>query len=279
MVKRLILVLGLSVIHGVASGQAAAKRPSFEVASVKPSGPTSVRNFGGGPGTDDPGRYTATRAHLLDLVFEAYDLKMYEQVSGPGWIDEEEYDVTAKVPPETSRRGFRTMLQNLLAERLRLQIHHETREFRVYELVVAKNGPKLKPAGEPHKGAPSTSQVRASRGQSALPPGEPDMVEVFGPDTCRLTAQQEPTSELASALSGPMAAGLKVIDKTGLTGKYDFALYYSWKATGGLEDAQDAPAPTLNQALQEQLGLKLVAGKAPFDVVVIDHAEKVPTEN
>ena len=119
-------------------GQAA----EFEVASVKPSGPKSDRDSSGGPGTADPGRYSFHSATLLDLIATAYHVD-YFQISGKA-LEEQRYDLDAKLPPHTTREEFRAMLRNLLVERFHLKAHIEQRQFPGYELILAKTGSKLK---------------------------------------------------------------------------------------------------------------------------------------
>ena len=282
------ICFGLSVFAGgMGLGQSDEDRLSFEVASVKQSGPTSLRNFGGGPGTKDPARYTATSAVLRDLLFSAYRAPgddYREQISGPGWIDTEKYDLVVKIPPGTTKEQFQRMLQKLLAERFKLSIHHEIKVLPVYELVDAKNGPKLKESGgnSDAEVAPPSRGARQldPEGFPTVPAGQVNIARQFGPGSlAHWTIRKEPIEMFARALSQPLAAGRTVIDKTGLSGKYDFTLYYGLQLPGNPPAASDDPAPTLDQALQQQLGLKLVDGKAPFDIVVVDHAEKVPTEN
>jgi uncharacterized protein (TIGR03435 family) len=99
----------------------------------------------GGPGTADPERMTWSGATLQALLISAYGVKT-DQISGPGWLESERYDVEAKVPPGSTRPQSILMLQNLLADRFRLTLHKDTKEFSVYELTVAKDGPKLKPS-------------------------------------------------------------------------------------------------------------------------------------
>ncbi len=128
---RVIIGSGILVFPcGFVFGQAAENSPTFEVASVKPSGPGSVRGSEGGPGTRDPERYTYTRADLRDLLFDAYlrtGVEDYRrQISGPGWMDTEWYDIDVKIPPGTTKPQFQRMLQNMLAERFRLVVHHES---------------------------------------------------------------------------------------------------------------------------------------------------------
>src|SRR4051812_37386675 len=126
---------------------------TFEVASVKPSPPPSgdrrVVMFGGGrggPGSNDPGRLTYTNTTLMSLVTQAYNVKSY-QVTAPAWMETERYDVIAKLPdttPPVTKEQSAIMLQNLLAERFHLTLHHDSKEFQGFELVVGKNGSKLK---------------------------------------------------------------------------------------------------------------------------------------
>jgi len=284
-----VICFGFSVFAGgMGLGQSGEDKLSFEAASVKRSGPTSIRNFDGGPGTKDPGRYTATSAVLRDLLFRAYRTRgddYREQISGPGWIDTEKYDVVVKIPPGITKEQFQLMFQSLLAERFKLAIHHETKVLPVYELVVAKNGPKLKESGE-NSDAEAAPPSRGSsskldrEGFPIVPVGQANIAQRFGPGAvAHWTIRQEPIEAFAQALSQPLAAGRQVIDRTALAGKYDFTLYYELQLPGNPPSASDDPAPTLDQALQQQLGLKLADAKAPFDVVVVDHAEKVPTEN
>jgi uncharacterized protein (TIGR03435 family) len=273
------LSLGLAVLAVVdALGQTAL---SFEVASVRPSGPKSIQGSDGGPGSRDPERYTDGNAPLRSLIFTAYGLKFYdEQISGPGWIGTEKYDIAVKLPPGATKEQFRQMLQNLLAERFKLVVHGETKEFPVYELVVAKGGPKFKESAA----LPSSATVpgpgefnRRTDGTAALPPGRPGLINSFVNKPtgmiARLEARQQPIERLAEMLYNPTNAGRPVLDKTGLTGKYDFTLEYD------VMRGADNPGLSILDAVQEQLGLKLVPAKAPFDVIVVDHAEKVPSEN
>jgi uncharacterized protein (TIGR03435 family) len=268
-------------VSGVALGQGADSKLSFEVASVKRSGSESVRMSNGGPGTKDPERFTFSRAGLRDLIYRAYAVDdPYAQISGPGWIDTEEYDIAVKIPTGTTKEQFQQMLRNMLAERFELVVHHDTKVLPVYELVVAKNGPKLK---ESTLNPVSPSQPKAfaedKNGFPQLPPGRATWMMMNRPGRSGLAARQESASILTTVLRSPL--GRPVIDKTGLTGLYDFTLEFDPRAaTGGTSvDGQEPGAPDIFIAIQQQLGLKLVEAKAPFDVVVIDQAEKVPTDN
>ncbi len=249
----------------------------FEVASVKPSGLKSVRGSDGGPGSDDPERFSFARARLSDLLYFAYGLKYDEQISGPSWILAEayEYDVAAKIPPKTTEEQFREMLRNLLAKRFQLKVHREARQFPVFDLVIEKNGPKLKESIEEPSavGLPGGPPRLDRDGFPVLAPGRAGFVANHGPwPHNHVTAHDQPISALAGFLSGPSPTGRNVIDKTGLTGKYDFTLEYDLQI-------DDTPGLSIFDAVRRQLGLRLVDSKALFDVIVVDYAEKEPTGN
>jgi uncharacterized protein (TIGR03435 family) len=260
--------------------------PSFEVASLRPhsSQDNDPPSRNGGPGTRDPEHYFGRGMPLrtfLCTAFAAADCQ--QQISGPGWIDSEKYDLAAKVPPGTTKEQFQKMLQNLLTERFQLVLRQETKVLPVYELVIARNGPKIKESVE---APPDTDPPSAGRppnvehdedGFPKLPPGVPAFIRSFGERLGHWAAQQQTMSALAARLSaGDVAAGRQVIDRTGLTGKYDFRLVYTLPTA----PANDDPAaPILEDALEQQLGLKLVGSKSAFDFVIVDRGEKVPSEN
>jgi uncharacterized protein (TIGR03435 family) len=228
-------------------------QPAFEAASVKPSTPQSVRMFDGmlaGGTVRNPGMISYSRATLDDLLVRAFDLADREQISGPAWLGTEPYDIYAKTPPGTTTDQLRAMMRGLLEERFKVTVHHATKDFPVYELVTAKNGAKLKDAVE---GAPPETK----EGFPSLPAGRPGMSVNFTGGRARLAAHREPLSALAGILRH--SAGRQILDKTGLTGKYDFTLEFS---TRGLT-IEDDPLPSLSDALQQQLGLKLEDKKAP----------------
>ena len=253
------------------AGAAYAQPPRFEVASVKPSAPlvpgsgrggTVVR---GGPGSSDPALARFDNIPLFTLVTMAYGIQSI-QLKGPDWLRTARFDINARIPPGATRDQYRLMLQNLLAERFKLTLHHETKEVTAYDLVVAKNGPKLKESTVD----PDAADVSLPIPPSPLspPPGYAGVVQINIP---RQTAEQ-----LAARLGA--ALGLPVTDATGLKGHYDVALRWSLAASDGPDDAA-ASEPTLLQAVQEQLGLKLVPKKGRIDVLVIDRIEKEPTED
>jgi uncharacterized protein (TIGR03435 family) len=279
---RFIARAGLSVLAAsIACGQSAEPTTlTFEVASVKLSGPQSIRGSDGGPGTRDPERFTFGGAGWRDLLGLAYGLEdAQQQISGPGWIDSRTYDIAVKIPQGTTKEQFQRMLQNLLMERFKLVVHHETKQLPVYTLVIAKSGPKFKEsagntAAVAPSGRPATNRDRDDF--PVLPAGTPGLTQAFGPGArSRWTGRQQPMSVLAKSLSGSLATGRIVIDKTGLTGRYDFTLEYDLQRQGGIDD----PSLSVFDAVQQQLGLRLEDGKAPFDLIVVDRGERVPTDN
>jgi uncharacterized protein (TIGR03435 family) len=228
-----------------------AQRLEFEVASIRPhQGPVTVS---GGSFTPPPTfRYMAVK--LTDLVTHAYGV-WYEQVAGaPSWGDgpgAARYDVEAKVEDDAkpSREQVQQMLRSLLEDRFKLKVRRETREKPVYLLTVAKRGPKVKSVDK-------AAGVKV--GASAI--GR----RIDGKATMDFLAQQLTIN-----------AGRIVIDRTGLTGNYEFTL--EWTPDGS-EPSDGAASVSIFTAVQEQLGLKLEPAKAPVEMIVIERAE-MPTEN
>jgi uncharacterized protein (TIGR03435 family) len=246
---------------------------TFEVASVKPAAPRSAQNglpvgIRGGPGTADPSQMTCGFALMNELLIRAFGVKKL-QVSGPAWLDTERYDIIAKVPPGTTPEQANLMLRNLLAERFGLAFHRETKDLLVYELTLGKGVPKLK------ESAPDSTD----RPGIALAPG---------PDRGLMaSAKQQPLSAVFPILEARW--GRPILDKTGLTGKYDFSVGVDAPHTipaagGGTPDnpANSASEPagnTLAAMVERDLGLKLEEKKAPVEMLVIDRVDKVPTGN
>jgi uncharacterized protein (TIGR03435 family) len=238
-------------------------RPSFEVASIKPGDPSS-RQIGIGV---RPGRFIVTNAPLKMMVGFAYDVRDHQISGGPKWLESDRFSIEAKpnnatpIPAGPEGMGqMRLMLQSLLEDRFKLALHRETKEEQVYELVVAKGGPKLK--------------------ENSLPDAA-GRVGLFGTGRGQITSTAMPISALANFLSQQL--GRSVIDKTGLGDKYNFTLTYTPEpGQGGAfgPPGPDAPpppdpnGPSIFTALQEQLGLRLESAKGPVDILVIDHAEK-----
>jgi uncharacterized protein (TIGR03435 family) len=164
---RPIIVCGVFFLAcGVVFGQAADSNPTFEVASVKLDAPDAPRiGTQGGPGTRDPERFSGRGMPLrlyLCIAFAPANANCHPHISGPNWIDSEKYDVEVKIPPGTTKEQYQKMFQNLLTERFKLMLHHETRVLPAYELVVAKDGPKFKESA-PAESVPAATPIHPRR--------------------------------------------------------------------------------------------------------------------
>jgi uncharacterized protein (TIGR03435 family) len=256
------------------------KVPVFDVVSVKPNKSASgmIRVMG------RPDGYFANNVSLKMLIQGAYGIRE-DLISGaPSWADSARFDIDAKVAgsdvealKKLTPEQRRLMLQPLLADRFKLKVHTETKELPVYELVLAKGGSKLKEA------TPGDTYANGIKGPDGV--GRGGMMRV---GRGQLTAQAVPISNLANMLSTQLHRS--VLDKTGLTGKYDLEL--NWTPDPGAEpmfkgpdlgqhssdNAPDSSGPTIFTALQEQLGLKLQSARGPVETIVIDHVE-MPSEN
>jgi uncharacterized protein (TIGR03435 family) len=284
--NRGIAGMALALFACAAHGQPAVAKPEFEVASIKPSPPPDGVNIRvgmrGGPGTSDPTRLVVENLNIFALVLRAYEVRPF-QIAGADLRDTQRFSITAKIPEGATKAEFRLMLQNLLIERFQLKLHHETKELPIYELTVAKNGPKLKEsAGEPPQADISAGMKRDKDGYPLPPPGQMGVIFVNGSLRARLNAANESMPELAKTLTSELER--LVVDGTGLKGKYDFVLSWSPETIGGAPSAPSTtPAedagPSVFAALQQQLGLKLESKKGPVEILVIDHYEKNPTEN
>jgi len=268
--------------------------PSFEVASVKPnhSGDRRVglRNT--------PGMFTAVNVTPKMLIEFAYDIRGPQLSGGPGWIDSERFDIDAKTGesandvrsnPARFNEQRRLMVRSLLADRFKLVVKQETKDLPVYDLVVAKGGPKFHPTTLPPVDPNSPPPPLSAPPQ----PGQPFRGRgiMMGLSRGQLTINGGSMSQLAQALSGRI--GRNVIDKTGLTGDYDLTLQWTpdendtvVRSEGGGPDprptSEAAPpaesGPTLFTALEEQLGLKLESAKGPVETYAVVSIER-PSEN
>jgi uncharacterized protein (TIGR03435 family) len=242
---------------------------TFEVASVRPSPSTSGRMTM----KSDPDRISYTNITLKRVLMSAYELKSY-QISGPDWLETLRFDITAKVPEGSTKEQIQSMMQNLLATRFKMSVHRDSKELPVYALVVAKNGPKIKAVSAESPGEEELATMKANEGKDGFPVlsvQPPAMVIETRSGRGRITAKEVPLTRLADVLSGEV--GRPVFDVTGLTGNYSFVVYFA------PEGSADASEPSIFVALQEQIGLRLEARKGPVEMLVIDHAEKMPTEN
>ncbi|HWD98344.1 MAG TPA: TIGR03435 family protein [Bryobacteraceae bacterium] len=249
---RLMFVIALS---SAAMGQPSRTRV-FEVASVKPSARLAGPDYNNQLTISQSG-ITARNATLRRLVAEAYGLQV-RQISGPGWLDQNEYDLEARTGEPVERKELDLMLRALLADRFQLRQHHEQREMRVYELVVDKGGPKIQPAknGEtPRSG--SGFHFRGSLRQFA------DLLAV----QLSIPISDDPAQPARAG--GPM---VPLLDKTGLTGIYDISA--DLKPETGLDSFS-----LWQRILREQLGLRMESRRERVETLVVDEAAKMPAAN
>ncbi len=234
----------LAILVMLAAG--AGKAQEFEAVSIKLSSPTAGGAIPIGRSAN-PGSVTLLGVTPKDVIVRAYSRKRYE-VSGPGWIDQEHYDILARVGRPASDPEQRLMLQAMLADRFQMTAHTETRVLPAYELVVAKNGPKLRESAPDELGS-----------------------RVF-PNAPGVSGKQISMPRLAELLAAKLDR--PVADKTGLSGSFDIEL--KWTPDTAPADAD--LGPSVFTAIQEQLGLRLEARKLPVEVMVIDRISK-PSAN
>ena len=235
------------------SGQAPAKL-EFEVASVKP----------------DRSETGVDRVHISNgsLIIENVSLKRCIGLaygvaegrdylfSGPGWLDSERFDISARFPASTAEPDVRLMLQRLLDERFKLRLHRETREFSVYALTAGKGGAKLHPAAQP------------------------DAPYAFSANPGHASGASLTMAAFADRLARPVfQLDRQVVDFTGLKGTFDLTLDWGPETTQVESQTDRVPGASIFTALQEQLGLKLEPRQVPLEVLVADYADKVPSEN
>jgi uncharacterized protein (TIGR03435 family) len=248
--------------------QSPAARPAFdefEVATIKPA---VIDQKGAYIRMQSAHRFYVKNYTLKSIVGAAYSLTPRLISGGPAWVDSDRYDILAGTPGEVQPNldEQMSMLRKLLVDRFKLTFHRERKELSIYALNVAKNGPRLK--------------------ESTAPPDKlPDLISVVFPDRVLLPARNATIAQFASQFMSRGVLDRPVVDKTGLTGKYDFDLEWADDETqfGGQlrkrASADDGPdKPDLFAAVQQQLGLRLEAAKGPIEVLVIDKVER-PSEN
>lgn len=270
--------------------------PTFEVATVRKADEGAQRMMMRPMGDN----YQMENIPLRRIILNAYGLTSDAQLIGSDSLLEQSFDIHAKADADEAAkiqalpredRGHETglMVQSLLADRFHIKVHFEKRELPVYALVVAKGGPRLKASAPPPEtsDAPATAPPPPSPNEPLHRPAGGGMMMRMGGNGVEMTASAFNISRLASILTNqPDTEGRVVIDKTGLTGKYDFDLRWTPAMSmamkgmdNGAHASTDQPdAPGLFTALEEQLGLKLEPSRGQVDVVVIDHIE-APTAN
>lgn len=225
----------------------AAAAQTFEAASVKPNKSGRMAGSTGRSG----GQLVIENTTLRECIAIAYGVSADREyaLSGPAWISSDRYDIVAKVPAETRREQVLSMLRTLLADRFQLRLHRQNRDLRVYLLTVARSGPKLKSVTGPEDGL------------------------TFGPG--HIAARAQSMADLADMLSRPyFGLGAPVVNSTGLPGLFDFIL--DWTPD---DPSANADGPSIFASIQEQLGLRLEASRSAVEVLVIDHVDRVPSEN
>jgi uncharacterized protein (TIGR03435 family) len=247
----------------------------------------AARSIRGGPGTDDPTRFIYL-GFMFSILQSAFGVRDNQFENRPDWTRDEKFEIEAKVPPGATGTQVQEMLQNLLRDRFHLAYHWTKKEIDSYSLVVAKGGPKMKaaapasgPAPVPPKAGPLPAPVLDQDGFPRLPEGYQGNQQSSKNGVMRMTFRSASPADLVARLSRGV---FPLVDKTGLTGPYDFTLEYdveSFVALLGASpiDRESDPAPDIFTALEKQLGLKMEKGKTQIDVVVIDHLDRRPAEN
>lgn len=253
-----------------ASPKSATASPAFEVATIKPVGPDAPKGrYLILQGTN---RFVGKYYTLKLLIAAAYNLSPKVISGGPSWIDSDHYDILALTPGETkpSRDEQMAMLRTLLADRFALSFHRESKEFSIYALEVPKGGPKYG-----SEDAPGLKQSTAAPGES------PALISTVYPDHIKLPARNATMAEFVELLQRAVL-DRPVVDRTGLTGKFDFDLEWAPDETQFGGEVPVAPtgasAPPFFTAIQQQLGLRLEATRGPVEALVVDKAAR-PSAN
>ncbi|HEX4230381.1 MAG TPA: TIGR03435 family protein [Bryobacteraceae bacterium] len=285
--KKLLLAAALAgpLLVGMMNGSQILKaqpltQRRFDVASIKPAAPNArgifIRPIAGG--------IAITNMPVKELIVIAYRVQLFQISGGPPWINSEHYDISAKSEDPPKRGEIPLMLQALLADRFQLAIHRETKELPIYALVLARKDGKLGPKLIESKGNSCTA-VDPNKPPPPPEPGKPPVLPCGGmmmrPNALRAASIY--AGDLTQNFSRLL--GQTVVDKTGLTGKYDISMDWTpdESQAAGLPGPPPSPhsepgGPSFFTAIREQLGLKLEAQKGPVETIVIDRVEK-PSAN
>jgi bla regulator protein BlaR1 len=287
---------------------AAGGKMAFDVASVKPTKtrgrPTSNVPLIGDAYAPTGGLFSATNTSLMNYMRFAFkDIKLAYQATpdlagAPAWIRTDQYDIEAKAQGNPTKDQMRLMMQSLMAGRFKLTVHHETRQLPVYALVLSKEGRlglQLKPADgscsstsadvqaldtAPRVPAPAQSEASASH-ILPIPCGVLIPVPASASSRFRIAGRKVKLTLLAEMAPNPTSGvDRPVLDHTGLDGTFDMSIEWAPRLNGPAPPGftPDVDGPTFTEALQDQLGLKLVPQTGPVDVLVIDHVEQ-PSDN
>src|SRR5262245_3056160 len=269
-VVTVFLVACVVAVAGQSNQARPGASPAFEVASVKAIGSSDAGVFalvGFPPG----GQFTAQNAQLRALVRAAYPAfaSPGRIVGGPDWVRTELFEVNAKAAGNPPRAAMTEMLKQLLTERFKLKVHVERRDVDAYALVLVRSDRRLGPG-----------MRKATINCEAPPPQEPKPREctwfsIVRNGAVRFGGLDRPISRVVAHLQANV--GRTVVDRTGLTGRFDIELKHAERDAPSASDDPNAPDPIMT-AIREQLGLKLESRKERMDVIVIDHVE-MPTPN
>lgn len=247
----------------VAIGFSQTERLQFEVATIKP-------NKSGVPGahvgTDGPRRFSSENASLQFLVQWAWSVREFQIVGGPKWFSSDRFDIQAVAESDATFEQSRLMLRTLLEDRFQLKVHREKREQPVYILTQSKNGTKIQPL--PPGGCVELDAKTRPPAEGATPAKLCGSAG-WGPSQVKGTGLT--MANLATYLSDALER--PVVDQTGLAGFYDIEL--TWTPDDSVAAAADL-GPSIFTAIQEQLGLRLDASRAPAEVLVVDSAQQPP---
>jgi uncharacterized protein (TIGR03435 family) len=281
----LTLTLAISLEAQAVSGR------RFDAASVKPSPASSAYSSRGGPGT---GQISYMRHSLKSLLFSAFRVQFFQMETQP-WMDAEYFDVVAKLPPGSTSDDLGAMMQNLLVERLGLRFHREIKGQPGFALRLGAAPPKIIESPPRAEEAPlardSHGGLRFTRDKDGFIVAVPGSSIIIGGSPSadgisRITVARQSISAFAYYIGRILQQ--PVNDETGLKGIYDFHLSFAPPENAPLAEQTPAPrnsgdasepAPYLPQAVEKQLGLKMVPQKIPIEIVVIDHVDRKPVEN
>ncbi len=278
-------------------------RLEFDVASMKqnkagfpPNGPAPNSIFPLGPGdvfVPSGGFFSAVNQTLFTYLRFAYKELWFQRdyilPQLPEWTKTERYDIQARVQGNPTKDDMRMMMQSLLIDRCKLKLHYETRQMAVFALVLDKPG-KTGRQLEPHVDDPpcaasiekpaSYNQLQATTARGyPVPCGGMQAVPTTGIGIRRGGARDMPIAFLAKSLGPQGNFDRPIVDRTGLSGNFDFVIEWTPRYDGALPEGIDGPpGPSFQEAMKQQLGLKLEPQKAPVEILVIDHIER-PADN
>jgi uncharacterized protein (TIGR03435 family) len=282
-------ILLASLMAAGLAAQSAPGKLEFEVASVKPNksdGPPRANNPLGPGNVYSPygGYFQAINFPLYTYILFAYKImgnqEQFLRTQIPAWVMSDRFDIEARAQGNPDKDQMRLMMRSLLADRFKLRIHFETRQVPVFALGLLKpgrTGPTLQPhpADYPCSTVPAASQNQATGqfpvlcgGLFPMPPGAPGRQH--------MGARRVTMEFIANSLSAMGQLERPAIDRTGLSGNFDFAI--EWEPESGADAQRDPAGPTFLEALKDQLGIKLESQKGPAEVIILDHVEH-PTEN